>query len=291
MFFVNFFDNLARAGIVLDERQRRLINQRIAAILSYEPRIGFFGKTGVGKSSLCNALFGKDLFAINDVEACTRNPQESLLGLDQKGIKLVDVPGVGESGERDAEYAELYASLLPELDVILWVLKADDRAFTSDEVFYTTIVKPHLDQGKPFFFVLNQVDKMEPFREWDMQAREPGPRQLVNITRKIQDVSSRFAIPTSRCIPVSANEKYNLMTLVNEIVFALPNEKRVTVFQQVLRENRSEKAQQAVNRSFREIVSDVVAKVAQVTKDAVNYAVDKVESVVQGVCDWVASWF
>ena len=75
MFFVNFFDNLARAGIVLDERQRRLINQRIAAILSYEPRIGFFGKTGVGKSSLCNALFGKDLFAINDVEACTRNPR------------------------------------------------------------------------------------------------------------------------------------------------------------------------------------------------------------------------
>lgn len=29
---------------------------------------------------------------------------------------LVDLPGVGESGERDAEYAALYRQQLPRLD-------------------------------------------------------------------------------------------------------------------------------------------------------------------------------
>ena len=100
-------------------------------MLSYEPRIGVFGKTGVGKSSLCNALFGQDVCPISDVAACTRNPQEVLLNMGSEGIKLVDVPGAGESTERDKEYAELYTKILPELDLVLWLIKADDRAIFS----------------------------------------------------------------------------------------------------------------------------------------------------------------
>ncbi len=67
---------------------------------------------------------------------------------NQKGLKLVDVPGVGESRDRDEEYSKLYASLLPELDLVLWLIKSDDRALASDENFYKNIVKPHIDEGK-----------------------------------------------------------------------------------------------------------------------------------------------
>jgi small GTP-binding protein len=102
-----FFDRL---GVPVEKREA--IRAKLNEKLSYEPKIGVFGKTGVGKSSLCNALFGQDICPISDVEACTRDTQEVLLKTSGKGIKLLDVPGVGESQDRDEEYGKLYAKLL-----------------------------------------------------------------------------------------------------------------------------------------------------------------------------------
>lgn len=272
---VDFFEELKKNGITINEEQRRTIQNKINSVLSYEPKIGIFGKTGVGKSSLCNALFGKDVCPISDVEACTRNPQEVILGMGQKGLKLLDVPGVGESSERDKEYAELYSKLLPELDLVLWLIKADDRALTSDEVFYKNIVRPHVEEGKPFFFVLNQVDKIEPFREWDEDRREPGPRQFQNIHRKIEDIASFFGVTASKVIPVSANEKYNLTKLVDEIVFALPREKKITVFREVDEKHQSEIAQKEVKRSVAEVIGDTIVSVVETAGRVVEKVIDK----------------
>lgn len=194
--YSDFFDSLTQTGLLITDEQRQRITEKITQVLSYEPKIGILGKTGVGKSSLCNALFGQDIAAISDIEACTRNPQEILLKIGEgnsKGIKLIDVPGVGESQERDQEYKQLYAKLLPELDVVLWLLKGDDRAYTSDEDFYKNVVKPHIEQGKVFFIVVNQVDKIEPFREWDEKNHIPGPNQLQNIEAKLSVVSRFFS--------------------------------------------------------------------------------------------------
>ena len=57
----DLFENLSREGIQTTEEQRK--NE----VLNYEPKVGVFGKTGVGKSSLCNALFGQDVCEISDV--------------------------------------------------------------------------------------------------------------------------------------------------------------------------------------------------------------------------------
>ena len=256
-----FFDEMEQRGVYLTERQRKQIEKKMSGILSYEPRIGIFGKTGVGKSSLCNALFGQNICPISDIAACTRNPQEVILNVGTKGIKLLDVPGVGESLERDKEYAALYAKLLPELDLVLWLLKADDRAMASDETFFKNVVKPHIEQGKQFFFVINQVDKLEPFREWNEERHEPGPRQYLNIQRKINSVAEQFSFPASTVIPVSASEKYGLERLVEEIIFALPKEKTITVFKAVSDDIKSETAEKQVKRNFIEVVGDVIQNV------------------------------
>jgi len=98
------FDILEKQGIKITDAYKDKISREIDKIVSYEPRIGVFGKTGAGKSSLCNAIFGHDVCPISDVEACTREPKEIILSIGSKGLKLIDVPGVGESRERDFEY-------------------------------------------------------------------------------------------------------------------------------------------------------------------------------------------
>jgi predicted GTPase len=41
---------------ILPEGIRRLVFSKLNEIVGYEPRIGIMGKTGAGKSSLCNAI-------------------------------------------------------------------------------------------------------------------------------------------------------------------------------------------------------------------------------------------
>lgn len=50
------------------------ILQQINQLTHYEPAIGILGKTGAGKSSLCNALFASEVSPVSDVVACTRAP-------------------------------------------------------------------------------------------------------------------------------------------------------------------------------------------------------------------------
>ncbi len=255
----NLFEELEKLGVPVNEEQKNRITKKMDSIMNYTPKIGIFGKTGVGKSSLCNSLFGQDICPISDVAACTRDTKEVLLSVGKgKSISLLDVPGVGESNERDGEYAKLYASLLPELDLIMWILKGDDRAFASDEAFYKKLVKPYMDAGKAFLIVINQVDKIEPYREWDEEKRKPGIKQKFNIDLKIEDVSRFFDYPKSKIIPISANEKYNLETLVDEMVEVLPKEKKMIVLTKIQEEYVSEESANKAINGFWETVDEVL---------------------------------
>ncbi|EGB4553209.1 hypothetical protein H7N15_003648 [Salmonella enterica] len=109
------------------------ILQQINQLTHYEPVIGIMGKTGAGKSSLCNALFAGDISPVSDVAACTRKPLQFRLQLGKRFMTIMDLPGVGESELRDAEYAALYREQLPRLDLVLWTAGLNGMSF--DEAY------------------------------------------------------------------------------------------------------------------------------------------------------------
>ncbi|MGC2970421.1 GTPase family protein [Paraburkholderia aspalathi] len=259
-------EEIEKLGDSLDEEQRKKIAEKIREIRNFVPKIGVFGKTGAGKSHLCNALFGREVAKISDVGACTREPQRIVLEAGASGISLLDVPGVGESLERDVEYSDLYKRLLPELDIVLWVIKADDRALSVDQTIYKDCVAP-LNARIPTVFVINQVDKIEPIREWDVTARLPGARQSENIKAKVADVGRIFGVEASQIIAVSAAEGYGLSALVDQIVNTLPNEKKFGVVREAKKENVTPESEREAERGVWEAIKEFAGKAYELYKE------------------------
>ncbi|MDC6781572.1 GTPase, partial [Escherichia coli] len=86
----------------------RHILEHLRKLTSHEPVPGIMGKSGAGKSSLCNALFQGEITPVSDVHAGTREVQRFRLNGHGHSMVITDLPGVGESRDRDAEYEALW---------------------------------------------------------------------------------------------------------------------------------------------------------------------------------------
>lgn len=259
-------ERLLKSKIVLSEEQEQRIAEQLHKVVTYRARIGFFGKTGSGKSSLCNSLFGEDVASISDIAACTRAPQEYLLQLaETRDIVLVDVPGVGESLKRDEEYFALYKRLTPQLDAILWIIKADDRAFTVDEKCWKELVQPYIDDDAPVVVVINQVDKFNPLNDWDYGSSAPGPQQLRLIQEKVVEVSRAFGVSQDRVIPVSAMQGFNIPHLVETVILSLPKQKKIAVLKDIPESKRTQKAKEDAERGFFDAAKEIVINALEST--------------------------
>lgn len=258
------FNPVKDALEILPEKIRESISRRINEVINYEPVIGIMGKTGAGKSSLCNAIFKGNICAVSDVEACTRETQEVRIQFGKRAIRMIDIPGVGERAVRDSEYEQLYRELLPKLDLVLWVIKGDDRAFSADEHFYKNVLKPAGGEEKTLF-VLNQVDKIEPFREWDVQNAQPSPAQIKNILDKKIYITHRLGFTDHPVIAVAASEGYNVTQLVEAMVRALPQHAQSGVASQVKEEHKTKNVVEEATEGFGDTVERILDDVIDAT--------------------------
>ncbi|SUF97920.1 GTPase [Salmonella enterica] len=240
---------------------RQSLLSELNQLVTYEPVIGIMGKTGVGKSSLCNALFRSEVCAVNAVEACTRQPQRVRLRFGQHYLTLVDLPGVGESQVRDGEYRDLYRQLMPELDMVIWVLKADDRAFSTEEQFYHDVFQEFSGLLPPVIWALNQVDKTEPAEQWCWPSAQPSTLQAERIAQKQQAVARQLQIAATDILPVSVRGRYRLSRLVEAMITRLPKQARSPLVPHLQTGYHTEAVISTASSSFGDAVVEVIDKV------------------------------
>lgn len=248
-------DTLRACLTLLPQQATDRILTHLQQVIHYEPVIGIMGKSGAGKSSLCNALFQQPVCLTSDLTACTREPQRLILTVGGRGMTLVDLPGVGETPEYDAEYQALYRDLLAELDLIIWVLRADERARAVDIATYRALLAQGADPSR-FLFVLSQADRIPPAHEWDEVQVIPSATQLLSMAVVCTQVANQ--LPSSfPVMAVSARTGYNLPAFVALMVHALPVQASSAVYRQIKSENRSVDSETTVRQDFGEAAGKV----------------------------------
>lgn len=229
--------------------------ERLRQCIHYAPTIGMMGKSGTGKSSLCNVLFASPPAPVSAVQACTRQVQRYPFSLASHTLHIVDFPGIGESPALDLVYTHLYQRWLNKLDLIVWVLKADDRAWNDDIRCYRQLVSHGADPAW-FIFVLNQADKIEPCREWDVVNHQPSLHQQKNLQEKVAQVNTVFS-PAHPVLAVSAPEGFNIALWVEALITALPDKASSGVTRQLEPAYRTEKVTTTAQEGFSRVVGDI----------------------------------
>ena len=236
---------------LLPQQATERILSRLQQAIHYEPVIGIMGKSGAGKSSLCNALFQQPVCLTSDLTACTREPQRLILSVGDRCMTLVDLPGVGETPEYDAEYLALYQNFLAELDLIIWVLRADERARATDIATHRALLACGADPSR-FLFVVTQADRVPPLQEGELRQALPSSEQCLSLAAVSALVAGQ--LPSSfPVMAVSAHTRYNLPALVELMVHALPPQASSAVYRQLKPEHQSAESDATVGQCFGEL--------------------------------------
>ncbi len=113
--------------------------------------LAVFGRVSTGKSSLLNALIGKEVFAVSPLHGETKHSaMQPWSEVESGGVFLIDTPGLDEAGGEDREL--LAKEVTQRSDLVIFVVDSD---MTESEL---DALKTLLAQGRPVIVVLNKTD-------------------------------------------------------------------------------------------------------------------------------------
>lgn len=113
--------------------------------------ISVFGRVSTGKSSLLNALIGKQKFSVSPLHGETRHStMEAWQEVDAGGVFLIDTPGLDEAGGEHRE--DLAREVAARSDLVVFVIDGDVTDTELDALRAVTA------EGRPVLLALNKSD-------------------------------------------------------------------------------------------------------------------------------------
>ena len=127
-------------------------NQQLFRLKEKKIRIGTYGKSGVGKSSVLNSLLKKDIFKTDIINGTTREIQaEEWKFKDQtlNSVELIDSPGFDFC---DIKFPDKVYSCINQSDLILFIISGDlDRNELKE-------ISSFIEDGKKILLILNKIN-------------------------------------------------------------------------------------------------------------------------------------
>jgi GTPase len=162
--------------------------------------VNILGNPNVGKSTLMNALIGRNLAITTSKAQTTRHRILGILNGDNYQIVFSDTPGILEPRYKLQEsMLKSAAGALEDADIIIVVTAVNDDTLDSDP-FFDRILRCEA----PKIVVVNKVDL----------SSQSAVEGLISKWQKI--------VPGSPVLPVSAKFDFNLNTLMRSITETLP---------------------------------------------------------------------
>lgn len=126
-------------------KQGSLLREGISAVIA--------GKPNVGKSSLLNALSGKETAIVTDIPGTTRDVLRDLILIDGMPMHIIDTAGLRESDDLvEQEGIKRAYKEIEQADLVLYVLDAaENKSFD-----LTTL--PAVFSSRPVIFIFNKID-------------------------------------------------------------------------------------------------------------------------------------
>lgn len=205
-------------------------------------KVAIIGQSGVGKSSTLNAVFGLTL-PVSDIEEGTTEIIEKIFPMrDGFNLSIYDMPGLLQSRKRDKVYEEMYREILPQCDVIVYVIRANTRNIGDDCKILKEVVLPICNANsikENLIIAVNKVDIIgesidpdDPDLQWDEFENKPTPKLWECIKKKRCDIFEKLiteglvllkgetTITPDQVVFYSANYEYNLGEFLKAITKA-----------------------------------------------------------------------
>ena len=168
------------------------------------------GRPNVGKSSLINAILGKERLIVSNVAGTTRDAIDSKFKYNGEEYTVIDTAGLRKKGKiyEDVEKYSFLRSMkaIDRSDVCVLVIDAEEGIIEHDKHIASYI----LDAGKALVVAVNKWDTVkdpnEDLKEWKTKM----------------EVEFQF-IPYAKTVFVSAKTKKRLGDLMPEIIHAYEN--------------------------------------------------------------------